>query len=151
MAAARAWFAGRATERRIVALNHDDSLFGAGPYPPNGPIAILARLAFIGSAIAIVLAVLLPPEKVPNFVYSHNLQHFAAFYVLTLFGGFAIPQVSISRLGIGTALFASGLEGMHLIAGAPSESVLEAWAADLGGLTAALAPMLADRFRRRLR
>ena len=111
----------------------------------------MARLAFIGSALAIVIAVLLPPDRVPNFVYSHHLQHFAAFYVLTLFGGFAIPRLSISRLGAGVVVFATVLNAVHLFAGAPQRAVLDAWAADVGGLAAALAPMLAERFRRRLR
>lgn len=134
-----------------MAVNHDARLFGSGLYPPDGPFAILGRLAFIGSALAIILAVLLPPERVPNFVYSHHLQHFAAFYVLTLCGGFSFPQVSMSRLGIGVGLFASALEGLHIVAGAPPDTVFDAWLADVGGSSAALAPMLADRFRRRLR
>lgn len=132
-------------------LTEDHTLFGDGHYPRTGPLAILARLAYIWAALAIVLAVLLPPERVPNFVYSHNLQHFAAFYVLMLCGAAALPKLPLSYLTSIHVVFATVLEAMHLIAGAPERAVFDAWAADLGGVFAALAPMIADRFRRRQR
>ena len=132
-------------------MAEDSTLFGAGHYPRTGPLAIIARLAYIWAALAIILAVLLPPDRVPDFVYSHNLQHFAAFYVLMLCAAAALPGQSLSRVtGIHVA-FATVLETLHLIAGAPERAVFDTWTADMGGIVAALAPMVADRFRRRLR
>ncbi len=131
-------------------LTEDHTLFGEGHYPRTGPLAILARLAYVWAALAIILAVLLPPERVPNFVYSHNLQHFAAFYVVTLCAAAALPKLALPYLTSGHVLFATVLEAMHFIAGAPERAVFDAWSADLGGIVAALAPMVADRFRRRL-
>ena len=130
-------------------MAEDNTLFGTGHYPRTGPLAILARLAYISAALAIILAVLLPPERVPDFIYSHNLQHFAAFYVLMLCAVAALPAQALSQVTGIHVVFATGLETLHLIAGAPERAVFDAWAADLGGVFAALAPMVADRFRRR--
>lgn len=131
-------------------MSDDHTLFGTGDYPRTGPLAILARLAYLWAALAIVLAVLMPPEHVPNFVYSHNLQHFAAFYVLMLCGAAALPNLYLQPLTVLHLAFATVLEAFHLFAGAPQQAVFEAWAADVGGIFAALAPMVVERFRRRL-
>jgi hypothetical protein len=79
-------------------MHEDRTLFGDGPYPVTGPLAVLARVAFLGAIMAIVVAVFLPPQLVPDFVKSPYLQHFAAFYVA------ALPQLTQrhfmrSRLG----------------------------------------------------
>ena len=130
-------------------MEQDRTLLGHGRYPDNGPLAVAARLAFLGAIVAIVIAVFLPPWMVPDFVKSHYLQHFAAFYVAALAGLAAMPRVRLRTLATGYFLFATLLEASHLPAGAPLGPLIDNWVADLGGLAAAYAPIIVERFRRR--
>ena len=59
-------------------MHEDRTLFGQGRYPDAGLLAVLARLAFLGAVLGIVIAVFLPPSMVPQLLYSHYLEHFAA-------------------------------------------------------------------------
>jgi hypothetical protein len=128
---------------------YDRSLFGEGRYPVTGPLAVLARLAFLGAILAIGVAVFLPRSLVPQFARSHYLEHFAAFYVATLFALAAMPRTQLRRVGVGFVVFAVLLESTHLFAGAPLWPLVDNWVADMGGLTAAFAPVVVERFRRR--
>jgi hypothetical protein len=130
-------------------MSEDRTLFGDGRYPDTGPLAMLARIVFLGAVLAIVVAVFLPSHMVPAFVRSHYLQHFAAFYVAMLCGLAALPRTRLRRLAIGYFLFAMALEASHLPAGAALRPLIDNWVADLGGLAAATAPVVAERFRRR--
>ena len=130
-------------------MNEDRTLFGNGRYPDDGPLAVLARLSFLGAMVAIVVAVFLPREMVPQFVRSHYLQHFAAFYVLVLCALAAMPRAQLRGVLIGLVFFASVLETSHLLAGAAFRPLMRNWVADLGGISAAAAPILVARYRRR--
>src|SRR5262245_54249908 len=99
-------------------MNEDRHLFGAGAYPDAGAAAVIARLAFLGAAFAIVLAVFLPPWMLPNFVRSKYLQHFAAYYVLMLAALAAMPRRRLRRVTLYVAGFATVLEATHLLGGA---------------------------------
>lgn len=127
----------------------DRTLFGEGPYPDTGPLAVLARLAFLGAVLAIVVAVFLPRWMVPQFARSHYLEHFAAFYVAALFSLAAMPRTQIRRIGTAFVIFGVLLESTHLLAGAPVGPLVDNWVADMGGLAAAIAPVVVERFRRR--
>jgi hypothetical protein len=130
-------------------MSEDRSLFGAGRYPDAGPLAVLARVGFVASAAAIVAAVVLPPDVTPHFARSRYLEHFAAFYVAALFGLAAWPRWRMRQIAAAYVAFASILEPTHLIAGAAPGPVFQNWVADLGGLVAACAPVIFERFRRR--
>jgi hypothetical protein len=130
-------------------MSEDRSLFGDGRYPDGGPLAILARLWFLGAAVAIAVAVFLPRELVPQFVRSPYLQHFAAFYVLTLSALSAMPRARLRTAALMVGLFATVLEAAHLFSGAGLMPLIDNWVADLGGLAAAAAPIVVERFRRR--
>lgn len=127
----------------------DRSLFGDGAYPDDGPLAVLARTAFLAAVLAIVVAVFLPQQWVPRFARSHYLEHFAAFYVAALFGLLAMPRIQLRRIGGGYMVFATILESTHLLSGASLRPLVDNWVADVGGLAAAFAPVVAERFRRR--
>jgi hypothetical protein len=131
------------------ASGEDRTLFGEGRYPDTGPLAVLARLAFLGATLAIVITVFLPRWLIPQFVRSHYLEHFAAFYVAALFGLAAMPRTQLRRIGAGYVAFAALLESTHLLAGAPLWPLVDNWVADVGGVTAAFAPVVIERFRRR--
>jgi hypothetical protein len=130
-------------------MQEDSSLFGAGRYPDTGTLAVLARLGFLGSIVAIIVAVFLPPSMVPRFFQSHYLEHFAAYYVALLAALAAMPRSRLRRVATSFVIFASGLEATHLLAGAAFGPLMRNWVADLGGLSAAAAPMIVERFRRR--
>ena len=127
----------------------DRTLLGDGRYPDTGPLAVFARLAFLGSILAIVIAVFLPAEFVPRFARSHYLEHFAAFYVAALFAFAAFPRKQLRRVIAGIVVFGTLLESTHLFAGAPIGPLIDNWVADMGGLAAAVAPVVVERFRRR--
>jgi hypothetical protein len=130
-------------------MTEDRSLFGDGPYPVGGPLAVLARIAFLGAVAAIVVAVFLPARLVPDFVHSHYLQHFAAFYVAALFGLAAMVRSRTRAIASWCLAFATLLEASHLLAGAELRPLIRNWVADVGGLAAAFAPLIIERFRQR--
>jgi len=130
-------------------MEPDRSILGEGPYPITGPLAVLARVGFLAAVVAIVVAVFLPREFVPQFVRSHYLQHFAAFYVAGLLGLAASPRTPVATVAFRLFLFITALEASHLLAGARLRPLIDNWVADLGGLAAALAPLAVGRFRRR--
>jgi len=131
-------------------MDPDRSLFGEGPYPITGPLAVLARVGFLAALAAIVVAVFLPREMVPQFVRSLYLQHFAAFYVASLLGLAASPRAKLRTVALRLFAFATLLEATHLISGARLGPLMDNWVADLGGMAAAFAPLWVARFRRRL-
>jgi len=119
------------------------------PYPDTGMLAILARLAFCAAVIAIVTAVLAPVQAVPKFLVSHYLEHFSAFYIATLAGLAAMPRTRIFKIALGFLLFALLLECGHLLWDPSVEGARLNWVANSGGVFAALAPVVVDRFRQR--
>jgi len=130
-------------------MHEDRTLFGDGRYPDSGPLAVMARLGFLAALAAIVIAVFLPPSLVPRFVRSPYLEHFAAFYVLMLVAMAALPRARLRNIALGVGLFATLLEATHLLGGAPLGPLVDNWVANLGGLAAAAAPVVIERFRRR--
>jgi hypothetical protein len=130
-------------------MNEDRTLFGQGFYPDTGPLAVLARLAFLGAVLGIVLAVFLPGSITPQVFRSHYLEHFAAFYLALLAALAAMPRARLRRVATGFVLFATALESTHLLAGAAIAPLVNNWVADVGGLCAASAPVVIERFRRR--
>ena len=127
----------------------DRTLFGKGRYPDTGPLAVLARLSFLLAAATMAAAVLLTPSARPKVLHSHNLEHFAAFYVMTLAALAALPRARLRRVVVGVGCFAAVLESVRYIAGGPFSPALDNWVADIGGVVAGIAPILVERFRRR--
>lgn len=121
----------------------------SAPYPDTGPLAVGARLGFGLTVLAIALAVIAPGWLVPKMLRSHNLEHFAAFYVATLAGASAMPRARIRSLGIGFLLFALAMSALLLLQAHNFRLALNNWVADAGGVTAALAPIVVQRFRAR--
>jgi hypothetical protein len=130
-------------------MEMDRSPFGNGPYPVTGPLAVLSRVGFFVALVAIVVAVLLPREMIPQFVRSMYLQHFAAFYVVGLLALAASPRTGLRKISAWMVGFATALEATHLLSGARLDALIDNWTADVGGLAAAFAPIVVARFRRR--
>jgi hypothetical protein len=130
-------------------MHEDPTLFGAGRYPDAGPLAVLARVAFLTAAAGVVIAVFLPPDMVPQFTHSNYLEHFASFYVVAVSALAAMQRARLRRVATGFLIFATLLEASHLAAGAPFAALLRNWVADIGGASAAIIPIVVERFRRR--
>jgi len=63
----------------------------------------------------------------------------------------AMPRAQLRKAMIGATIFATVLEASHLLGGADFGPLVNNWVADLGGLAAAAAPIVVERFRRRFR
>ena len=132
-------------------MEPDRSPLGDGPYPTTGPLAVLARVGLFGSLLAIMVAVFLPRQLVPHFVRSYYLEHFAAFYVAGLFALAASPRTRLRSIAFWLLVFATLLELSHMLGGSALWPLWDNWVADVGGIAAAFAPVLVERFRRRFR
>lgn len=117
-------------------------------YPDTGPLAVLARLGFGLTLLAIFLASIAPGWLTPKLLHSHHLEHFAAFYVAACAGLAAMPRTPIRRIAMGYLVFAMILALIQYARGMPSEVALRNWVADAGGVLAALSPVVVERFRR---
>lgn len=123
----------------------------SSPYSDTGPLAVLARLSFLVVLTAIVVATLAPGWLVPQLLHSHNLEHFAAFYVATVAALAALPGTPARRIGLAFVMFSLLLQGVQLFREATFQTAMENWVADTGGVLAAIAPVIVERFRQRLR
>ncbi|QUD86762.1 hypothetical protein [Phenylobacterium montanum] len=116
-------------------------------YPDNGPWAVAARLGFLISLVAVSFAALAPAGWVPRLLFSRHLEHFAAFYVATVMACAALPRARLMHVGLGMTLFAVGLELLRVLPSQNRAWAVEAGQADIGGVLAALAPIVVERFR----
>ncbi len=114
-------------------------------------LAIAARAAAVVCALAIVVASLGPSTWLPHLLYSNNLEHFAAFYVVALVFYGARYRTPLGRVLRDVALLASVLEAAKWMLPGPRPANFQHWIADLGGILAAAAPILATSFRRQFR
>lgn len=123
----------------------------SSPYSDTGPLAVMARLGFLMVLTAIVVATLAPGWLVPQLLYSHNLEHFAAFYVATVAALAALPGTPVRRIGTAFMLFSFALQVVQVFREATIQTAMENWVADTGGVAAAIVPVIVERFRQRLR
>jgi hypothetical protein len=117
----------------------------------NDLLAICARAGFLLLTASLCFASLAPAGWLPRLFYSYHLEHFAAFYLVTLAMIAARYRAKIRQLLGDVLVLASVLEGLRLFIPSHQFSVFEDWMADLGGVLAALAPVLAVDFRRSFR
>ena len=113
----------------------------------NDPLAICARGAYLGALGAVTIASLSPAGWVPRVLYSYHLEHFAAFYLLSVSMAAARYKTSTARLAIDLVVLACVLEGLRLFSPSHRNNVPEDWVSDLGGITAALAAMFVSTIR----
>jgi len=111
-------------------------------------LAIAARAVAVVCAIAVTFASLGPANWLPRLLYSNNLEHFAAFYVVALAFYAARYRAPLLRVLRDAAVFATLLEAAKLVTPGPRPASFDHWIADLGGILAASAPLLVGAFRR---
>jgi hypothetical protein len=114
----------------------------------NHPFAVAARVMAVGAAVTVTFASLGPISVLPKLLYSNNLEHFAAFYVVTLTLYAARYRARLARVVLDSIVFATILEAARLVMPGPRPANFEHWMADLGGILAAAAPVVAAGFRR---
>jgi hypothetical protein len=117
------------------------------PLADDHALAITARGAAVLCVIAIVVASLGPATWLPRLLYSNNLEHFAAFYVVALVFCAARYRARLTQALRDTALLATVLEAAKWILPGPRRANFDHWVADLGGILAVAAPMVIAAFR----
>jgi hypothetical protein len=108
-------------------------------------IAALAGLAW--GLLAVVFASVGPSELVPRLFYSYHVEHFAAFYVLTILASSGLPRAHLRQVVPPLALMAVVLAAVRLLFPRHRLANAEDLVADLTGIAAAVAPILVGRFR----
>ncbi len=121
------------------------------PYPDTGRMAVAARLGFVLVVFGVITASLAPATIVPRMLYSYHLEHFAAFYLVALVTAAALPRVRLRKILIWLMVFSALLECGRVFLGARELSSSQNLFADVGGMWAALAPIVIGRFRDRFR
>ena len=109
--------------------------------------AISARAAALVCALAIVVASLGPSTWLPHLLYSNNLEHFAAFYVVALAFSAARYRAPLVRVLRDVAFLATALEAAKWVLPGPRKANFDHWIADIGGILALAAPMIVASFR----
>jgi hypothetical protein len=120
----------------------------SAPLADDHVLAVAARGAAAVCVAVIVVASLGPANWLPHLLYSNNLEHFAAFYVLALVFCAARYRTGLAHILRDTALVATMLEAAKWILPGPRKANFDHWMADLGGILAVAAPLVISAFRR---
>jgi hypothetical protein len=115
------------------------------PNPWLWTIAALAGLTW--GVIAVIFASVGPGEYVPRVFHNYHAEHFIAFYALTLLASAGLSRAPLLHLCSSLALMALVLAIVRLFIPRHQLADAEDLAADLGGIAAAVAPILVGRFR----
>jgi hypothetical protein len=84
---------------------------------------------------------------VPRIFNSYHIEHFVAFYLLTILAAAAFARAPLLQICFSLALMAVILASVRLLIPRHQVSDAEDLAADIAGIAAATAPMLVGRFR----
>jgi hypothetical protein len=107
--------------------------------------ATLASLAW--ALMAVIFAWLAPPGDAPRIFNDRHIEHFAAFYVVALLSAAALPMVRLVRIGMWLSAMAGVLALIRSVAWAHGFGYWDDWSCDVGGVLAALVPIVIGRFR----
>ncbi|MGH3428216.1 MAG: hypothetical protein ACRDQZ_11740 [Mycobacteriales bacterium] len=108
-------------------------------------LAALAGLAW--ALIALAFASLAPPAYVPRVLQNYHIEHFVAFYVVTVLSAAALPNVGLPRIGLVLAMLAAAFAVFRILALVNKIFYAADFGCDLWGIAAGLAPIYAARFR----
>ena len=109
-------------------------------------IAALAALAW--GLIALAFASLAPPSYIPRIFQNYHIEHFAAFYTVTLLGSAALPRTKLLRIGLSLGLLAAVFALIRMTTQVHRLSYAEDLFCDIAGVLTALAPIFVARIRR---
>jgi hypothetical protein len=108
-------------------------------------LAALGGLAW--ALIGLAFASLAPPSYVPRVLQNYHIEHFVAFYVVTVLSAAALPRMGLLRIGLVLALLAAAFALFRMLALVNKAFYAADFACDLWGIAAGLAPIYAARFR----
>lgn len=118
--------------------------------PPLKPaaVAIAALAALVWASGGVIFAALTPRPMVHHVFASTHIEHFAAFYVVSLLAVAGLPLVRGYRILAAVVTFAVVLEAIRLFIPLHRTETLEDLFCDVSGCAAVLAPMLVSALRR---
>lgn len=113
------------------------------------PLQTALRAAFfIAATVTLVLA--LAPTAGPTIGNADKVQHFLAFYVLTLAGAAAFrSRRSLRWLTAGMAFYGALIEVLQAVTPFGRSPDIKDWLVDLLGISAVVAPLLLGAWRDR--
>ena len=115
---------------------------------PNVWLWTIAALAASSWAvIAVVLAEIAPTKYVPRIFSSYHIEHFAAFYMVTVLATAGLSGIRLSRIAGAISILATILLLIRIFTPSHRAPALEDWAADICGVAAAVLPVVIGRFR----
>ena len=120
-------------------------------FPDDHILAIGIRTAAVLGVCALAVASVGPSSWLPKPLYSTNLEHFAAFYLLALAFAAARYRTSLTVILRDTGVLATALEAARWLLPGPRQGNFDHWMADLGGVLATGAPLFVAAFRRKFR
>lgn len=116
--------------------------------PPVLKLWTLVALAGLAWAlIGLAFASLAPPAYVPRIFHNYHIEHFAAFYVVALLTAAALPSAPLMRIAAVLGGLAGAFAVFRILALVNKVFYVEDLACDIGGIMAALVPILVGRFR----
>jgi hypothetical protein len=107
--------------------------------------AALAGLSW--GLVAVVFASVAPPQYVPRVFFSYHIEHFAAFYLISILAAAGLPTLRLSQITFAIILMALVLATVRLVIPRHRVADGEDLAADLAGISAAIAPIVVGRLR----
>ena len=117
------------------------------PDPSLTPWVISALAASAWGIIAITFASLAPTALIPHLFFSYHVEHFSAFYVLSVVAAAGLPRVGLARLSLNLIIFATVLELVRMATPAHKLTSAEDLVCDIAGVLAAYVPILVGRAR----
>ncbi len=106
-----------------------------------------AASALVWGLIALVVASVGPVQYVPHIFFSYRLEHFLAFYAITILAAVGLPGTRLTFIGASMVVLAATLELIRTAIPPHQSSALRDYSADVGGVVAAVAPIIVGRFR----
>jgi peptidoglycan/LPS O-acetylase OafA/YrhL len=113
----------------------------------DSPLAIGARAVFLALIATVCVASLAPVSWFPRVLDSHHLEHFAAFYLIALSMAAARYRVDVKRVLLDAVILASLIAIVSAFIPAHQLAAGPNWIAEIGGVLAALCPIMVAEFR----
>lgn len=109
---------------------------------------VLAVSAFAWALIALVIAAIAPAGWAPRVFRSYHVEHFAAFYTVTILAAAGLPRIRLLTISLAIVIVAAVLMAVRLTTPTHQSAAVEDFVIDVAGVLAAVAPILVGRFRR---
>jgi hypothetical protein len=106
-----------------------------------------AASALVWGLIALVAASIGPAQFVPHIFFSYRVEHFMAFYAITILAAVGLPGTRLTFIGASMVVLAAALELVRTAIPPHQMSTMRDYSADVGGVVAAVLPIIVGRLR----